>query len=130
MAQKWAKIGPETRFFGIFSYFGSLFFLKITACNNAYHQVEVKPTKKFFGAQIWAKGAKISLETRFFATFSSLDYFVFLEIEYNNSLQLCIRSTKPWKKFWGTKFGPKQAKIRHKVRVFLPFSQVWFISFP
>ena len=36
---------------------------------------------------------------------------------------------KPAKKVWGPKFGSSRPKSSPKLN-FLPFSQVWFISFP
>ena len=34
------------------------------------------------------------------------------------------------KKFLGPKFGPNEPKLGPKLGFFLPFSQVWLISFP
>ena len=71
------------------------------------------------------------LETRFFAIFS-FGSLVFLEIEYNDSLQQFITSSRGKtheKKFWGPNLGHNMPKSGPKL-VFLPFSQVWFISFP
>ena len=39
------------------------------ACDNALHLIEVKPTKKNLGAQIWAKRAKIVPKISFFHHF-------------------------------------------------------------
>ena len=83
-------------------------------------------------AQIWSKGAKISPETRFFYHFLKFGSLVFLEITYNDSLQkclTCIRGENHENNFLGSKFGPKGQKLVSKLG-FLPFSQVWFISFP
>ena len=52
---------------------------------------------------------------------------VFLEIAYNDSLQQCLTSS--WSKIHKVNFWAKGAKIGSKTRVFLLFSQVWFISF-
>ena len=63
-----------------------------------------------------------------FGYFLKFDSLVFFEIVYNDSLQQCL--TSGWGKihenfFW----GPKGPKLGPKL-VFLPFSHVWFISFP
>ena len=64
--QIWAKgvkIGPKTRCFCHFHKFGFLVFLEI-AYNDSLQQCITssrdKIHKKFFGAQIWAKGARTS----------------------------------------------------------------------
>ena len=54
-----------------------------------------------------------------------------LDIEYNNSLQQFLTSSKGKiyeKKIWGTKFGLKRAKIGPKTRFFAIFSSLvhWF----
>ena len=118
--QIWAKIGPETRFFCHFLKFDSLVFLEI-AYSYSLQQcltclVEVKSSKKFFGTNICAKGAKIGPEARFLANIFKFGSLVFLEITCNDSLKQCITIKEP-------KSGPK-------LGVFLPFSKVWFISFP
>ena len=71
----------------------------------------------------------IPTETRFFAIFSSLIHY-FLEIEYSDSLQQCLTSSrgKIQKKKFGTKFGPKRTKIGPKIR-FLPFFQFDLLVF-
>ena len=43
--------------------------------------------KNIFGAQIWAKEAKICPETRFFCYFLKFGSLVFLEMACNDSLQ-------------------------------------------
>ena len=57
--------------------------------------------------------------------------YVFLEIEYDNNLRqfLTSRRYKTHEKNRGPKFGPNGSKLDLKL-VFLPSSQVWFISFP
>ena len=74
---KGTKITPETRFFGILPslihYFSLELHTKI-ACNNVWHLVEVKPTKKIFGYQIWVKTGQNWVWTRFFVISSSLVY--------------------------------------------------------
>ena len=74
MWSKGAKIGPEVRFFAIFTSLLHQFSLKlhtVIACSNVQHVIKVKSMKKFW-ALIWSKGAKIGPEIRFFAIFSSL----------------------------------------------------------
>ena len=91
--------------------------------------VEIKLTKKFYGAQIWVKQAKI----RFFAIFSSLVHLVFLEIAYNYSLQQCL--TSGWGKSHEKDFGGPNLCQKLCLKIgFSPFSNyvfshVWFISF-
>ena len=46
--------------------------------------------KKFLGAQIWAKGTKIVLESSFFCHCLKFGSLVFLELAYNDSLQQCL----------------------------------------
>ena len=65
--------------------------------------------KKNFVTRIWAKWAKIGLETRFchFLKFGSL---VFPEITYNNSLQQCLTSSRGKiheKKICGSNLGQR-----------------------
>ena len=74
---KWAKIGPETRFFANASSLVHYFFLKLytmIACTlqHCLTSSTGKVHKKIFRPQIWAKGVKIGPETRFFAIYSSL----------------------------------------------------------
>ena len=68
---------------------------------------------------------------KFFAIFFSLDHKFFLEIEYNDSLQQRLTSSrgKTHEKIWRPKYGPNEPKSGPKL-VFFPFSQVWFIGFP
>ena len=55
--------------------------------------MEVKSTKKI-GAQIWAKGAEIGLETKFFFHFLKFGSLVFLQMAYNDILQQSIASIR------------------------------------
>ena len=51
---------------------------------------------------------------------------------YDDSLRQCLTSSRGItheEKFWGPKFGPNGPKLGPKLG-YLPFSQVWFISFP
>ena len=60
--------------------------------------------KNIFGAQIWAKEAKICPETRFFCYFLKFGSLVFVEIAYSDSLQQCLtcsRGKMYEKSFWG-----------------------------
>ena len=45
-------------------------------------------------------------------------------------MEQCLTTSgeKPTNKFWGPKFGPNKPKSDPKLN-FLPFSQVWLISF-
>ena len=49
--------------------------------------------KQKFGAQIWAKGAKIGLKTRFLP-FSQVRFSSFLGMAYNDSLKPCVTSSR------------------------------------
>ena len=66
-----------------FSQAGSLIFLEI-ACNDSLQQCQTRSRGKIhgknFGTQIWAKGAKISPETKLFAIFLSLVHGFFLKL--------------------------------------------------
>ena len=62
-------------------------------------------------------GSKFRPETRFFVIFFKFCSLVFLDIAYNDSSQI------------GPKFGPEVSKLAQKLG-FLPYSQVWFVSFP
>ena len=77
--------------------FGSLSFVQI-AQNDSFQQFLTsggdKIYKKIFGAQIWAKGAKIRPKTRFYAIFSSLVDQFFCEIAYSDNLQQCITCSR------------------------------------
>ena len=57
--------------------------------------------------------------------------YAFLEIAYNDSFQQCLTSSrsKMQEKKFGPKFVPNGSKLGLKSG-FLPFGQVWFISFP
>ena len=110
---KQAKIGPKIRFSAIFSSLVHQFKLNtVIACNNFQHLVKVKFIKKFFGAQIWVRGAKIKPETRFFAIFSSL----ILYFSWNLHAMIACKNVQrvvevmPMKKDLGPKFGPKMPK--------------------
>ena len=92
---------PGTRFFFHFLKFGTFVFLEI-AYNNSLQQcitssrgkIHQKNHIKFFGAQIWAKDAKIGLELSFLFHFLRFGSLVFLEIAYNDCLQQCVTSTR------------------------------------
>ena len=71
---KGAKIGPEIRFFAIFSSLLHQFSLKlhtVIACNNVQHVAEVKSMKKFWGLNLVQRCQNFP-ESRFFAISSSL----------------------------------------------------------
>ena len=70
---------------------------------------------------------------RFFCHFLEFGSEVFLEIAYDDSLRQCLTSSRvveleQTKKKFGPKLGPNRPKLGPKLG-FLPFSQVWFISF-
>ena len=71
---KGAIIGPKTRFCH-FLKFGSLLLLVIP-CNDSLQQFLIssggKTHKKYFGAKIWAKRARIRPKIKFFAKFLNL----------------------------------------------------------
>ena len=86
--------------------------------------------KKFwrleFGPNEPKSGARLS-----FLPFSQVWFITFPEIWYNDKLQQCLTSCRGKiheKLLGGLKFGPKGPKLGLKLS-FLPFSQVWFISF-
>ena len=66
-----------------------------------------------------------------FCHFLEFGSYVFCEIQYDDSLQHCLRCSrgKTHKKILGPKFGPVKPRSGPKLG-FLLFSQVWFISFP
>ena len=77
-------------------------------------------------------GPKLGPTLGVFLSFSQIWCLSFFEIACNDSLQQCLtycRGKIYEKKFWGSKFGPKGRKSCPELG-FLPFSQVWFISFP
>ena len=103
--------------------FGSLVFLEI-AYNDKIHQ------KNFWGPNLVQKSQNRPQNQVFyhFLNFSSL---VFFEIAYNYSLRQCLTTIrgKTHQKVWGEhKFGSDRPKLDPKLS-FLPFSQVWCISF-
>ena len=66
----------------------------------------------------------------FFCNFLKFVSLVLLEREYNDSLQQYLTSSggKYYKKKFG---GPNLGQTgQNWAQTFLPFSQVWFISFP
>ena len=66
--------------------------------------------KKVFGAQVWAKWAKISTKTRFFCHFLKFGSLIFLEIACNDSLQeflTCSLGKIHEKIFWGPNLGQR-----------------------
>ena len=92
----------------------------------------LRSIKKCFRLEFGPNGAKIGPKTRFFVIFSSLVHQFSLKlhtvIACNNVKYLV--EVKPTRKYFGHKFGPKRDKIRTRIVFFLPFSQVWFVSFP
>ena len=105
--------------------FGSLVFLQI-ALNYSVQQYMTssrgRTQKKKFGDQIWAKTGQNWPQNQVFGHFLKFGSLVFLEIEYNDSLQQCMTSSrgKTHKKFGGTKFGSKRPKSGPNLG-FLPF---------
>ena len=88
--------------------------------------------KKKFGPKFGWKGPRSGpkLGFSYFLKFGSL---VFLEITYNDRLQQCLTSrrgkTHEKKKFWNQIWAKNEPKSGPQL-FFLPFFQVWFISFP
>ena len=79
------------------------------------------------GATFGSKEPK-SARNEVFCHFLNFRSLVFLEIAYNDSLQQCVTSSRG--KIHEKSFGDQiWAKIVPKLD-FLPFSQLWFISFP
>ena len=60
--------------------------------NNVKRLMETKSEKKTFWSKIWAKGAKLGSETRFFCHLLKFGLLVFFEIAYNDSLQQYLTS--------------------------------------
>ena len=123
---KWAKFRPQTSFFCHFLKFVSLVFFKI-AYNDSLQQCitssKSKTTKKKFGDQILAKTDQNQSQNYNFDHFLKFGSLVFLEIEYNDSLQQCMTSSrgKTHKKFGGTKFGSKRPKSGPNLGFFCHF---------
>ena len=107
-----------------------LVFLEITynvSLQQCVGFITGKIHKKVFGAQLWAKEAKIRSKTRFFCHLLQFGLLVYLEIAYNDSLQQCITSSRGKTHetdFWGTKFGLKRARIWPEIRFFVFFSSL------
>ena len=112
--------------------FGSLDFLEV-AYNDSLQQYltscKITTHKKFFfGAQILAKWAKIEPKVSFFWHILKFRSLVFLGIAYSDSLQQCLKSIRG--KTLKKKLGAQVlAKIRPEISFFVPFFQVWFMSF-
>ena len=81
--------------------------------------------KEIFGPKFKPKEPKSCLEL-FFCYFFKFGSLVFLEIEYSDSLEQCVTSTKgkTYKKDFGTKLWPKRTKIRPKISFFAIFSSL------
>ena len=122
------QISFKTRFFCNFLKFGSLGFLEIAYNDNLQQFRTCKRGKiydKKFGPKFGPKGPKSVVKLVFFTIFSSLVSLFFLEIAYSDSFQQCLICSSgkiKEKKLGSPNLGPKLG--------FLPFSQVWFISFP
>ena len=103
---KGAKIGPETRFFAIFSSLLHQFSLKLhtmIACNHVQHLVEVKFMKKNLGANL-VQGGQNRSQNQVFCYFLKFALLVFLEIAYSDRLQQCVTCSRNKifeKKIWG-----------------------------
>ena len=84
--------------------------------------------KKVFGGP---NLGKMGSEARFFCHFLKFGSLVFLEIAYDDSLQRCTSSIgkSHENNFLGPNLGQNGPKSGPKLG-FLPFSQIWFISFP
>ena len=95
---KWAKIGPKTSFFFIFSSFGSLVFLEI-AFNNTLQQcltcsIGKIHENKFFEPKYGPKWPKSVPKQGFFCLFLKFGLLIFLEIACNVSLQQCLTCSR------------------------------------
>ena len=125
------KIGPETRFFAIFSSLVNQFSLKLhsmKACNNVQHGDKIH--EKIGGTQIWSKVAKIGPETRFFSHFLKFGSLVFLEIAYNHSLQQCLTyRNKIHKKNFGDPNLSQRGQNRSRNQVFCHFLKLGSLVF-
>ena len=69
-------------------------------------------------------------QNEIFRHFLEFGSYVFLEIAYNDSLRQCLTSSRGKTRVFGAQIWAKRAKLGPKISFFLPFSQVWFISFP
>ena len=128
------KLGPKL-VFCYFIKFASLVFCEIT-CGDSLQQCltcsKSKTHKKFFGAQIWIKQAKIVPKISFFYHFLKFSCLVFFEIAYNDRLQqgLTCRRSKTRKKKWRSKFGPNGPKSGPKLVFFFHFLKFGLLVFP
>ena len=126
----------QNQVFGHFLKFGSLVFLEIAYNDSSLQFLTSRRDKvdeNIFGAQIWAKGAKIRLETKLFCCFLKFGSLIFLEIAYNDSLQQCLTSSRDKiheKHFWGPnlcQWGQNQAQ-NQVICHFLKFSSLVFLE--
>ena len=128
------KLGPKLGYFLFSQLWLFRFTFNCTVCqpgiiSNCQQRSNLR---KNFGAQISVKWPKIGAKIRFFAIFSSLDHQFSLKstrmIAQNNvQLLVVVKLTK--KNINGRKFGSRGSNVGPKLG-FLPFYQVWFISFP
>ena len=111
--------------------FGSLVFLEI-AYSDSLQQCPTfskgKTHKKMFGAQIRVRRAKIVAKINFFWYFLTFGSLVFLEIAYNDSMEQFLETNRG--KIYEQKLGSPNLDQTGQNQVFLPFSEVWFFSFP
>ena len=92
----------------------------------------LRSIKKCFRLEFGPKGAKIGPKTRFFVIFSSLVHQFSLKL-HTDSLQQCKISSrgKTYEKiFWALIWAKTGQNQNQNCFFFLPFSQVWFVSFP
>ena len=87
--------------------------------------------KKIFWSKFGLKSPKSGPKLGYLSFFM-FDTLVFIEIAYNDSLQQCITSVrkKLSQKSFGEKIWVKTGQNQAQNLFFLPFSQVWFVSFP
>ena len=115
--------------------FDSIVFLEIAhkiACNNVSNLVEVKFTKQNLWDPKLSQRGQNRAGNQVFCHFLKFGLLFFLEIPHSRSLQQCLTSSRDktlHKKFWGP-FWTKNGQNQTQNQFFLPFCQVWFITFP
>ena len=92
---------------------------------------ETRFLNKIFGSPNMGPMGLNQAQNEVFHHFLEFGLYVFLEFAYNDSFQQYLTSSrgKTHEKNFGAQIWAKQTKLGPKLG-FLPFSEVWFISFP
>ena len=131
---KGAKIGPETRFFAIFSSLLHQFSLKVhtvVACDNVYHEVEMKSVKNFLSPNL-VEGGQNQSRNQVFCYFFKFGSVIFLEIAYSDTLQQSVAFSRG--KICKKNLGPNlvqggQSRSQNQVFCyFLKFASLVFLE--